>query len=99
MRVVDMAPSRKFDAAQYNEWKHNMQEVVQELLTVMTLDGMAARATPGSPCWHSTASRARLFLIPILERAFWASDLSLIHIWRCRRSTRVRHRSPLCPYT
>ena len=75
MCVVDMAPSRKFDAAQYNEWKHSMQEVVQELLTVMTSDGMAARATSGSTCWHSIASRAHLFLIPILEKALWACDI------------------------
>ena len=75
MCVVDMAPSRKFAGKEYDEWRYSMQEVVKELLTVMTLDGMAARATSGSTCWHSIASRAHLFLIPILERAFWASDI------------------------
>ena len=74
MCVVDMAPSRKFDAAQYNEWKHSMQEVAQELLTVMTSYGMYARAASGSTCWHSIASRANLFLTPILETAFWPSE-------------------------
>ena len=45
MCVVDMAPSWKFDAAQHNEWTHRMQEVVQELLSVMTSYDMGMRAT------------------------------------------------------
>ncbi len=89
MCVVDMAPSRKFDAAQYNEWKHSMQEVVQELLTVMTSYGMAARATSGSNCWHSIASRAHTFLIPILEKAFWARDIRNVLSYENEKACRL----------
>jgi hypothetical protein len=89
MCVVDMAPSRKFDAAQYNEWKHSMQEVVQELLTVMTSYGMAARATSGSTCWHSIASRAHTFLIPILEKAFWARDIRNVLSYENEKACRL----------
>ncbi len=46
-----------------------------ELRRVMTLDGMAAQAASGSTCWHSIASRAHTFLIPIIQNKFWARDI------------------------
>ncbi len=89
MCVVDMAPSRKFDAAQYNEWKHSMQEVVQELTSVMTSNGMGMRATSGSTCWHSIASRAHTFLIPILQSKFWAGDITNVLNYENEKACRL----------
>ena len=62
-----------------------MQEVVPELLSVMTSHGMGMRATSGSTCWHSIASRAHTFLIPILETAFWPSDIKEVLNVQTRR--------------
>ncbi len=73
--VLERSPSRSFTGEEFDEWKYRMKEVVTELLRVMTLDGMAAQATSGSTCWHSTASRAHLFLIPIFTRVFSASEI------------------------
>ncbi len=66
-----------------------MQEVVQELLTVMTSHGMAARATSGSTCWHSIASRAHTFLIPILQSKFWAGDITNVLSYENEKACRL----------
>ncbi len=75
MCVLDLSPSRNLTGEEFDEWQYRMKEVATELLRVMTLDGMAARATSGSTCWHSIASRAHLFLIPIFTRVFSASEI------------------------
>ena len=75
MCVLDLSPSRNLTGEEFDKWQYRMKEVVTELLRVMTLDGMAARGASGITCWHTSASRAHLILIPIFISEFSASEI------------------------